>query len=85
MKTSILNELDQRPAASGARSTAALATVRIALATRPPLPITRPRSSSATRDLEHEVAVLLDLLDLDRVGSSTSARARNSTSSRIRR
>ena len=43
---------------------AALAIVRIALATRPPLPITRPRSSSATRDLVDEVAVLFQLLDL---------------------
>ena len=30
------------------RTAAALAIVRIAFATRPPLPITRPRSSSAT-------------------------------------
>ncbi len=30
------------------RTAAALAIVRIALAIRPPLPITRPRSSSAT-------------------------------------
>ena len=48
------------------RTAAALAIVRIALATRPPLPITRPRSSSATRDLVDQVAVLFQLLDLDR-------------------
>ena len=34
--------------ANAIRTAAALAIARIALATRPPLPITRPRSSSAT-------------------------------------
>ena len=47
---------------------AALATVRIALATRPPRPITRPRSSCATLHLEDDLAAVLDLLDAHGIG-----------------
>ena len=47
---------------------AAFAIVRIAFATRPPLPISRPRSSPPTVTSSDEVAVLLDLRHLDGVG-----------------
>ena len=55
-----------RPASSAVA--AALASVRIAFATRPSRPITRPRSSVGDPDLEHDAVVLLDLVDADRVG-----------------
>ena len=63
----ILDHLDQ-DAARRRRGAAALATVRIAFATRPSRPITPAEVAARDADLEHEVAVLVDLLDADRVG-----------------
>ena len=41
--------------------------VRIDLATRPSLPITRPRSAVGNLDLEDQFIALVELLDLDGV------------------
>src|SRR3954468_13039639 len=66
-----------------ARVEAALATVRIALATRPPLPISLPRSSPPTVISRTRSPFSSTSETCTESGSSTSARARNSTSSRI--
>src|SRR5829696_828001 len=59
------------------RVAAAFITERSALATRPPRPITRPRSSSATSPSISSIS-----LTFTASGSATSDRARNSSSSR---
>src|SRR6476659_7636737 len=66
-----------------ARAEAALATVRIALATRPPLPISLPRSSPPTVISSTRSPFSSTSETSTESGSSTSARARNSTSSRM--
>src|SRR5919109_3797759 len=66
------------------RVDAALATVRIAFATRPPLPISRPRSSGPTVTSSTRSPFSSTSSTWTESGSSTSARARNSTRSRIR-
>src|SRR5215211_1814571 len=65
------------------RVDAALSTVRIALATRPPLPISRPRSSGPTVTSRTRFPFSSTSVTCTESGSSTSARQTNSTSSRI--
>src|SRR3954447_6322726 len=66
------------------RVAAALITERSALATRPPRPITRPRSSSATSSSRTtSPSISSASVTWTASGSATRARARNSSSSRI--
>src|SRR5919109_178832 len=66
------------------RVAAAFITERSALATRPPRPITRPRSSSATSSSSTtSPSISSTSLTTTASGSATSERARNSSRSRI--
>src|SRR6476661_858010 len=68
------------------RAAAAFITARRALATRPPRPITRPRSSSATSSSSTtSPSISSTSVTLTALGSATSARARNSSRSRTAR
>src|SRR5215216_5546242 len=68
------------------RVAAAFITERSALATRPPRPITRPRSSSATSTSSTtSPSISSTSVTSTASGSATSERARNSSSSRIPR